>query len=103
MAVVSFQLGFHSNELNAADLPVEIRRREGGSLVTRAVSSGSVSVPNGSYYAAADLPAGQRILAPFEIMGEQPQQVRLDVSEDERSPHESEELSLYARYGMGTP
>jgi len=96
MARVNFQLRFHSSEMNALDVPLEIRRPD-SSLVKRTVASDGVDLPAGSYYVSARLPGGQRLAQPFTIAAAQtaPLDLTLQPDPEDESPHEWEGLSQF--------
>jgi hypothetical protein len=96
MARVNFQLRFHSSEMNALDVPLEIRRPD-SSLVTRTVASDGVDLPAGSYYVSARLPGGQRLAQPFTIAADQtaPLDLTLQPDPEDESPHEWEGVSQF--------
>lgn len=96
MARVNFQLRFHSSEMNALDVPLEIRRPD-SSLVMRIVSSEGADLPAGSYYVSARLPGGQRLAQPFTIAAAQtaPLDLQLQPDPEDESPHEWEGVSQF--------
>jgi hypothetical protein len=97
MASVSFRLEFKTDELRALDLPVEVRKTN-STLIARALSSQTVDLPPGKYYATACLPAGQRLISPFEIDNVSAGTsivVTLAPDPEDESPHEWEEVSHY--------
>jgi hypothetical protein len=96
MGRVNFQLRFHSSEMNALDVPLEIRRPD-SSLVQRTLASDGVDLPAGSYYVSARLPGGQRLAQPFTIPAAQtaPLDLTLQPDPEDESPHEWESVSQF--------
>jgi hypothetical protein len=94
MAKVAFQLAFKTSELNALDLPIEIRKPD-STLIGRVLSTETIDLVAGSYYAVAGMPAGQRLIAPFEVAeppAPQALTVTLAPDAEDESPHEWEEV-----------
>lgn len=96
MGRVSFQLRFQSAEMNALDVPLEIRRPD-SSLVMRTLASDGVDLPPGSYYVSVRLPGGQRLAQPFTIAADQkaPLDLTLQPDPEDESPHEWEGVSQF--------
>jgi hypothetical protein len=97
MARVTFRLDFKTTELSALELPIEVRKPN-ATLITTALSSETIDVPPGPYYATTRLPGGQRLVAPFEI-GDPPPTDPLEVvlapDPEDASAHEWEEVSHF--------
>lgn len=89
MGIVSFTLGFQSAEMNALDLPVEVRTPD-AALVASTGSSAGVELPAGDYYVTATLPAGQRITRAVEV-GHGPAEVRLEPDPEDGARHDWDE------------
>jgi len=93
MARVTFTLAFETPELCALDLPIEVRKPD-STIVARALASESIEIAPGHYYASAGMPAGQRLLQPFEVTA-QPLTVTLAPDAEDESAHEWEGTSHY--------
>jgi hypothetical protein len=96
MAGVAFQLAFKSPELNSLDLPIDIRKPN-FALVDRVLSTETIDLAAGRYYALASMPAGQRLIASFEVKEPSQTQVRVTLAPDpeDESPHEWEEVQHF--------
>jgi hypothetical protein len=97
MARVTFRLDFKTIELSSLDLPIEVRKPN-ATLIATALSSETIDVPPGAYYATTRLPGGQRLVAPFEIAeppATQPLEVVLAPDPEDASAHEWEEVSHF--------
>ena len=97
MITLRFECGFHSREMQTADLPIEIRT-PGMGVVKRVLSSQEVELDPGKYHILARLPAGQELH--HEVMlhpGGGPEIVRLEPEPEARPPE-----SMEVRHFLGS-
>jgi hypothetical protein len=105
MGRVAFQLAFKTDELNSLALPIEIRRPN-AALIERLLTTETVDLSAGQYYAVARMPAGQRLITPFEVKetpaAAPPLTVTLAPDPEDESPHEWEEVRHFlGRHNAG--
>lgn len=97
MADLTFRLDFKTKALRSLELPIEVRRPN-AALITTALSSETINLPVGEYYATTLLPGGQRLVTPFTLTGS-PEQELLSVvlapDPEDASPYEWEEVSHF--------
>lgn len=97
MADLTFRLDFKTEALRSLELPIEVRRPN-AALITTALSSETIDLPVGEYYATTRLPGGQRLVTPFTLT-ESPEHEQLSVvlapDPEDASPHEWEEVSHF--------
>ncbi|CAN7191699.1 DNA/RNA non-specific endonuclease [Variovorax sp. LjRoot84] len=94
---IHFRTAFHSSDLQQLEIPVEVRTQN-LTVVARTTSTQSVGgLAPGRYFALARLPAGQELTCSVDIPDAPGPSVEavLEPREQERSPHETEELSRY--------
>lgn len=89
MPRLSFKLGFRSSEMNATELPVEVRKPN-SALVTRLRSSEAVELDPGQYYVTTRLPAGQQITRPVDLRTKA-QELLLQPDPEDEWDHEWDE------------
>lgn len=90
MPRLSFKLGFRSTEMNALDLPVEIRKPN-SVLVARARSSQTIDLPAGEYYVTTRLPAGQQITRSADLRAVEAHELALEPDPEDAWDHEWDE------------
>ena len=64
MAGVAFQLAFKTSDMNSLSLPIEVRKTN-SALIGRVLSTETIDLPAGQYYAVACMPGGQRLISPL--------------------------------------
>jgi hypothetical protein len=97
MPGLTFRLDFETEALRSLELPIEVRRPN-AALITTALSSETLDLPVGEYYATTRLPGGQRLVTPFtltESAEQTPQPVVLAPDPEDASPHEWEEVTHF--------
>jgi len=87
MSRLSFQTQFRSYELNALDMPVEIRKPD-MTLVARTLTSETVDLEPGVYYVTAKMPAGQELCSRVELKPDSHETVVMHPEEEDETPHE---------------
>lgn len=94
MSMLHFESGSTSSELNALDLPVEIRKPD-LTLVARSLTSQPVELAPGTYYITARLPAGQQLYCTVEVEKDKDAKATLAPEPEGASAHEWQEVQHY--------
>ena len=92
MSKVSFNLGFQSELLKHADVPIEIRKPN-MALIARTFASTNFELKPGSYFVTAKMPAGHELFSKLEIAGDEA--VVVDLLDDEQPISATQEIHSY--------
>lgn len=95
MSEIRFRPDLQAPELQAISLPVEVRKSRNLVLVTRALSTESVTLDPGDYFATAQLPAGQELLGSFTVVDGEDATIDLLLDREDAAPTPSEQMPLY--------
>jgi hypothetical protein len=93
MPPLTFRLDFKTPELRLLELPVEVRKPD-ATLVKTAMTSETIDLPAGAYYATTKLPGGQRLVSPFTL-ADAPQEVVLAPDVEDAPAQEWEAVSHF--------
>lgn len=100
-ATLRFQTQFHSAELNALELPIEVRSSD-MRLVSRTLTTSELAVEPGDYYITTRLPAGQTIQVYVEVKERKEYIVSIRPDAGDESPSESLEVQHFLRGSLTT-
>lgn len=83
---VRIDLGFRSEEMRRAVLPVKVYRPD-STLIAEGVSSAALELDAGTYYVTVQLPAGQELSAKVEVAADSSELVMLSPYHVGEQPH----------------
>src|SRR5262249_8751890 len=94
MSNLAFRVHFHSYELQSLVLPVEVRKPS-LALGALARTDATFSVPPGTYFVTAKLPAGQELVSRVTLAENETVRVDLEPEPEDVSPHEYWEVDRF--------